>query len=95
VLTAAKKTEDGDALLLRFFEWAGTSGTATITLPGKIGSATLTNLMEQPEGPALDTKDGKLHIPFTPYSIVTVRAQYGPSGPAFFSGLIGADASHP
>lgn len=87
VLTAAKKTEDGNALLLRFFEWAGNSGTATITLPGKVSTASLTNLMEQPEGPALDVSDGKLHVPFTPYSIVTVRAQYAIPVSGFFSGL--------
>jgi alpha-mannosidase len=77
VLTAAKKTEDGDGLLLRFFEWAGEAGTATITVPGKLTGATLTNLMEVPEGSPLDVSDGKLHVPFTPYSIVTVRAQFG------------------
>jgi len=86
VLTAAKRTEDGSGLLLRFFEWAGASGSATVTLPGDPSSATLTNLMEQPEGKALDVRDGKLHVPFTPYSIVTVRVQYATSGPAFFSG---------
>ncbi len=95
VLTAAKKTEDGDGLLLRFFEWAGASGTATITLPGKVSSATLTNLMEQPEGRALDVSDGKLHVPFTPYSIVTVKAQYATSGTGFFSGLANSNKQHP
>jgi len=80
-LTAAKQTEDGDGLLLRFFEWAGESGTATIKLPGVIADATLTNLMEQPEGAALDVTDGGLHVPFTPYSIVTVRTRYKSPGP--------------
>jgi len=84
VLTAAKKTENGDGILLRFFEWAGQTGTATITLPEKIADATLTNLMEYPEGGALDISDGKLHVPFTPYSIVTVRVRYKTTGPEFF-----------
>jgi alpha-mannosidase len=85
-LTAAKQTEDGDGLLLRFFEWAGESGTATIKLPGVIADATLTNLMEQPEGAALDVTDGSLHVPFTPYSIVTVRVRYKSPGPEAFAG---------
>jgi alpha-mannosidase len=80
VLTAAKKTEDGDGLLLRFFEWAGQAGTATITVPGKLTGARLTNLMEVPEGSPLDVSDGKLHVPFSPYSIVTVRAQFARPG---------------
>jgi alpha-mannosidase len=85
VLTAAKRTEDGDGVLLRFFEWAGKSGSATVTLPGTITAATLTNLMEQPEGAALDVSDGKLHLPYTPYSIVTVRVQYKTNGSDFFA----------
>jgi alpha-mannosidase len=85
VLTAAKRTENGDGLLLRFFEWAGNAGTATVTLPGTIAAASLTNLMEQPDGAPLDVSAGKLHIPFTPYSIVTVRVQYQTNGPDFFA----------
>jgi len=85
-LTAAKQTEEGDGLLLRFFEWAGKSGTATINLPAKVADATLTNLMEQPEGPALDVDGGSVHVPFTPYSIVTVRVRYKSRGSEIFVG---------
>ncbi len=76
VLTAAKKTEDGSGLLLRFYEWAGKSGTATLTVPGANATSTLTNLMENPEGQPLPVVDGKIAVPFTPYSIVTVRVDY-------------------
>jgi uncharacterized protein YqjF (DUF2071 family) len=42
--------------------------------------------MEQPEGAALDVTDGSLHVPFTPYSIVTVRVRYKSPGPEAFAG---------
>jgi alpha-mannosidase len=50
VLTALKKTEDGDGLLLRFFEWAGKSGEANIVLTEGAVTARLTNLMEEHYG---------------------------------------------
>ena len=50
VLTAVKKAEDADALILRFYEWEGKDGNAQIQLPKGAISARLTNLMEQPEG---------------------------------------------
>ena len=48
VMTAMKKTEDGDGLLVRFYEWAGKAGNVTLTLPPGILSATA----GQPNGKA-------------------------------------------
>jgi alpha-mannosidase len=76
VLTALKKTEDGDGLLLRFCEWAGKSGEAEIAVPEGAVSARLTNLMEEPYGNDLQIKDGKLVVPFHPFEIVSVRVNY-------------------
>ena len=76
VLTAMKKTEDGDGLLLRFFEWAGKSGEAEIAVPEGAVSARLTNLMEEPYGNDLQLKNGKLVVPFHPFEIVSVRVNY-------------------
>ncbi len=76
VLTAMKKTEDGDGLLLRFFEWAGKSGDAEITVPEGAASASITNLMEATEGNEIKIKDSKLTIPVHPFEIVTVRVNY-------------------
>src|ERR1700733_656747 len=45
VVTAIKKTEDGDGLLVRFYEWAGKGGNVTLTLPPGIVSARLAHLM--------------------------------------------------
>lgn len=77
VLTALKKTEDGDGLLLRFFEWEGRSGTATITVPEGATSSTMTNLMEVPEGGALTVAPHTVRVPYTAYGITTIRVNYG------------------
>jgi alpha-mannosidase len=77
VLTALKKSEDGDALILRFYEWAGKNADVQINLPAGASSATLTNLMEQPEGSLLSiTKGGQLTVPIHPYEIQSVRIDY-------------------
>jgi alpha-mannosidase len=76
VLTALKKAEDGKALIARFYEWAGESDNVTLTLPPGTTSATLTNLMEKPEGSPLSVVDGKVHVPVSPYEIQTVRIDY-------------------
>jgi alpha-mannosidase len=77
VVTAMKKTEDGDALLVRFYEWAGKGGNVTLTVPPGVVSATLANLMEKPEGSALTVTDGKqVTVPVTPFQIQTVILHY-------------------
>ena len=59
MLTAMKKAEDSDALILRFYEWAGKSGEVRISVPAGAAGATLTNLMEQPEGSPLTVTANK------------------------------------
>ena len=77
VLTAVKKTEDSDALLLRFYEWAGKNGEVHINVPSGATAAQLTNLMEQPEEKSLPlTSAGQIAVPVHPYEIVSVRVDY-------------------
>ncbi|HLV86251.1 MAG TPA: glycoside hydrolase family 38 C-terminal domain-containing protein [Candidatus Sulfotelmatobacter sp.] len=76
VLTSLKKTEDGDALLLRFYEWAGKSGSTEVQMPEGAVSAKLANMMEQAQGDDLPVKDGKISVPFHPFEIVSVRVSY-------------------
>jgi alpha-mannosidase len=86
VVTAMKKTEDGDGLLVRFYEWAGKGGNITLTLPPGIVSATLANLMEKPEGGALEITGGKqIEVPVTPYQIQTVILHYPPPSQSFLA----------
>ena len=76
VLTAMKKAEDGDALLLRFYEWAGKSGNVELTVPPGATSAKLANLMEEASGDDLPVTGNKITVPVHPYEIVSVRVSY-------------------
>jgi alpha-mannosidase len=76
VLTAMKKAEDANGIILRFYEWAGTTGSVQIGVPPGATSATLANLMEKPEGSPLPVVASHLTVPVHPYEIVTVRVDY-------------------
>jgi alpha-mannosidase len=76
VLTAMKKAEDTNGIILRFYEWAGTTGSVQIGVPPGATSATLTNLMEKPEGSPLPVVANHVTVPVQPYEIVTVRVDY-------------------
>ena len=76
VLTALKKAEDSDALLLRFYEWAGTTAEVRLRLPEGASGASLTNLMEKPEGEQLPVTNHQVTVPVHPYEIVSVRVEF-------------------
>ena len=77
VLTAMKKTEDGNGLILRLYEWAGKSGAVEVHLPQGATAATVTNLMEQAEGsPLTVTGADRVTAPIHPYEILTLRVDY-------------------
>ena len=77
ILTATKKAEDAKALIVRFYEWAGKDGEVKLTAPKGVTAATLTNLMEKPEGEPLQvTGSDQITVPVHPYSIVTVQLTY-------------------
>ncbi len=76
VLTAMKKAEDSNSLILHAYEWAGKSGSVTFTVPeGAIG-ATLTNLLEQPEGSPLTISGNQLTVPIRAFEILSLRVDY-------------------
>jgi len=76
VLTAMKKTEDGDGLLLRFYEWAGKAGNVTVSVPPGATAAMGSDLMEKVEGSALTAADNKVTLATHPFSIETIRVDY-------------------
>jgi len=76
VLTALKKAEDDNGLIFRVYEWAGQSGDVTIHVPKGATTATVTNLMEKPEGVALKVMSDTVTTPIHPYEILTVRVDY-------------------
>jgi len=74
IVTALKKAEDENALILRFYEWAGKAGEVTLKLAAGAESAVETNLMEKPIG-NLSVSDGVVQVPTKPYEIKTIRVQ--------------------
>jgi alpha-mannosidase len=72
VLSALKKAEDDDSLIIRFFETCGEACTARLTLPEGIGSVKSVNLLEQEEE-ALVIRRGKVEMKVAPFEIVTLK----------------------
>ncbi len=80
VLTAVKKAEDANGLIFRAYEWAGKETTAEFHVPAGATGATVTNMMEAPEGSPLAVTGGVVKAPIHPYEILTIRVSY-PGGP--------------
>jgi alpha-mannosidase len=76
VLTAVKKAEDANGLIFRAYEWAGKETTAVFHVPPGATGATVTNLMEKPEGAPLTVNGDTIRVPIHPYEILTVRVDY-------------------
>lgn len=75
IVTALKKAEDDDQLVLRFYEWAGKEGDVKIQLPPGAESASETDLMEQPVA-GIPVDNGTLVMHTKPYEIKTVKVQF-------------------
>ena len=76
VLTTVKKAEDANGLIFRAYEWAGKQATAEFHVPPGATGATVTNLMEKPEGAPLTVSGDTVRVPIHPYEILTVRVDY-------------------
>jgi alpha-mannosidase len=81
VLTAVKKAEDTKGLILRAYEWAGKDTTAEFHVPAGATGATVTNMMETPEGSPLTVTGDVVKAPIHPYEILTIRVDYPNGGP--------------
>jgi alpha-mannosidase len=74
VLTAVKKAEDNDDLILRYYEWAGKELDVQLHPSAEISSAEETDLMERPLHP-LTVAKGEVAVHTKPFEIKTVRVQ--------------------
>ena len=81
VLTAVKKAEDDKGLIMRVYEWAGKDSTVEFHVPPGATGATVTNLMETPQGDPLTIADNAVKVPIHPYEILTIRVDYPDGGP--------------
>jgi alpha-mannosidase len=85
VLTAVKKAEDQNGLgvnglIMRAYEWAGKESMAEFHVPAGASGATVTNMMELPEGGALTIAGDVVKVPIHPYEILTIRVDYPQGG---------------
>ncbi len=81
VLTAVKKAEDANGLIFRAYEWAGKESTVEFHVPAGATGATVTNMMETPEGSPLKVEGDVVKAPIHPYEILTIRVDYPNGGP--------------
>ena len=80
-LTAVKKAEDANALIFRFYEWAGQSSDVKLHVPPGASYAVETNLMEKPETEHLPLASDTVTLPVKPFEIRTVEVFYpAPAG---------------
>jgi len=82
IVTSLKKAEDEDAVILRFYEWAGKSGDVQLQVPGEVASASETDLMEKPIGSISLADHHSVTVSTKPYEIKTIRLQYPSMGEA-------------
>jgi len=80
VLTAMKWAEDSDAMVLRFYEWAGRESNVNIHLPPNAAKAWETNLIERPAAD-LAIVDNTVTIHTKPYEIKTISVQFAEAHP--------------
>ena len=77
VLTAIKKSEDDDSLVLRFYEWAGKEADIKIHLPAGAQSASEANLMERSTAD-LAVHNNAVTLHTKPYEIKTLKVRFAP-----------------
>jgi alpha-mannosidase len=73
ILTAMKKSEDGNQVVLRFYEAEGNQTDARIQLPRPIRSAWRASLIEENEGSLMPNSDGSLSLKIQPWEIATLK----------------------
>ena len=81
VLTAVKKAEDAKGLIFRVYEWGGKESIVEFHVPAGASGATVTNMMETPEGAPLAVVGDQVKALIHPYEILTIRVDYPNGGP--------------
>jgi alpha-mannosidase len=75
IVTALKRAEDDNELVLRFYEWAGKDGDVKIQFSAAAESASETDLMEKATA-NLRIENGALVLHTKPYEIKTVKVRF-------------------
>ncbi len=72
ILSALKKAEGDDGIILRFFETKGEKCRAQLRVPPSIAEAKIVNLLEEDES-GLEIQSGNLELDVKPFEIVSVK----------------------
>ncbi len=76
VLTALKKAEDADGLILHLYEWAGQTSKVELTIPQGATAVSITNLLEIPEASEAKLDGHIISFAIRPYEILALRVDY-------------------
>jgi len=82
VLTAVKKAEDGESLVLHLYEWAGKMSRVSLQIPSGATAAESIDLMESAASGTLEMRGNTMTVPMKPFAIEAVRIDYHPPAPA-------------
>jgi alpha-mannosidase len=74
IVTAVKKADDDDRIVLRFYEWSGRPADVRIRLRDPIERANETNLMEQ-EGAVLPIENETISVSTRPHEVKTIAVR--------------------
>jgi alpha-mannosidase len=72
IISALKKDEDEDAVILRFYETKGERCSASLQMPSQIKAARCVNLLEE-DVSELKIENGKLKMEVNPFEIITLK----------------------
>jgi alpha-mannosidase len=84
VLSALKKPEDGDGVILRFFETKGERVQGRVRMAWQIDKASIVDMLEREEDD-LEVEGNELEIDVNPFEIVTLKLKLKPHAPELAS----------
>jgi alpha-mannosidase len=76
-LAGLKRSEDGEAVILRLYEPHGARGPARLRFPGGLKGAEKTNLLEDRGGVQVGVEDDATDFEVGPFEVVTLRLEVG------------------
>ena len=76
VLTAIKKAEDSDALIMRMYEITNKTEQVKVALPPGATGVRMTDLMEKTDGATIPVSGDTATVTIHPYEILTLKADY-------------------
>jgi len=76
-LAGLKRSEDGEAVILRLYEPHGARGLARLRFPGGLKRGEKTNLLEDRGGKQVRVEGDAIDLEVRPFEVVTLRLEAG------------------